>query len=77
MANKETVKKEEKVVEVEYTPEQKMFQAHIQSLTNKINQHQYEIDELMPSLNMYKQALTDSMKSQTDDIPVEDEKWLN
>tara|TARA_R100000781_G_scaffold113710_2_gene82814 strand:- start:301 stop:525 length:225 start_codon:yes stop_codon:yes gene_type:complete len=74
MANKETVKKEEKVVEVEYTPEQKMFQAHIQSLTNKINQHQYEIDELMPSLNMYKQALTDSMKSQTDDIPVEDEK---
>jgi predicted transcriptional regulator len=74
MANKETVKKEEKVVEVEYTPEQKMFQAHIQSLTNKINQHQYEVDELMPSLNMYKQALTDSMKSQTDDIPVEDEK---
>jgi predicted transcriptional regulator len=69
MANKETVKKEEKVV-----PEQKMFQAHIQSLTNKINQHQYEVDELMPSLNMYKQALTDSMKSQTDDIPVEDEK---
>jgi len=74
MANKETVKKEEKVVEVEHTPEQKLFQAHIQSLSNKINQHQYEIDELMPSLNMYKQALTDSMKSQTDDIPVEDEK---
>ena len=66
MANKETVKKEEKIVEVELTPEQQNFQTHIQSLTNKINQHQFEIDELMPSLNMYKQALTESMKSQVD-----------
>jgi len=68
MANKETVKKEEKIVEVELTPEQQNFQTHIQSLTNKINQHQFEIDELMPSLNMYKQALTESMKSQVDKI---------
>ena len=61
-------------VEVEFTPEQKRFQAQILSLSNKINQHQFEIEQLMPSLNTYKQALTDSMKSQTDDIPVEDEK---
>ena len=51
-------------VEVEFTPEQQNFQAHIQSLSNKISQFQFEIDELMPSLNMYKQALTDSMKEQ-------------
>jgi len=70
MANKETVKKE-KVVEIELTPEQKSFQAHIQSLTNKISQHQFEIDELMPSLNAYKQALTESMKSEVDDISEE------
>ena len=58
-------------VEVEFTPEQKRFQAHIQSLTNKINQHQFEIEQLMPSLNMYQQALQDSMKEQTDNIKEE------
>jgi len=63
--------KKQKTVEVELTPEQQNFQAHIQSLTTKISQHQFEIDELMPSLNMYKQALAESMKSQVNDIPKE------
>ena len=58
-------------VEVEYTPEQQNFHAHIQSLTRKISQNQFEIDELMPSLNMYKQALAESMKEQTDKIKEE------
>ena len=58
-------------VKVEFTPEQKRFQAHIQSLTNKINQRQFEIEQLMPSLNMYQQALQDSMKEQTDNIKEE------
>ena len=58
-------------VKVELTPEQQNLQAHIQSLTTKISQHQFEIDELMPSLNMYKQALTESMKDQTDKIQEE------
>ena len=66
-------KAEKNNVEVEFTPEQKSFQAHIQSLTTKINQHLFEIDELQPSLNMYKQALTESMKSQTNDLS-EDKK---
>ncbi len=66
-------KAEKNDVEVEFTPEQKSFQAHIQSLSTKINQHQFEIDELSPSLNMYKQALTESMKSQTNDLS-EDKK---
>ena len=64
-------KAEKNDVEVEFTPEQKSFQAHIQSLSTKINQHQFEIAELSPSLNMYKQALTESMKSQTDNISKE------
>ena len=64
-------KAEKNNVEVEFTPEQKSFQAHIQSLSTKINQHQFEIDELRPSLNMYQQALTESMKSQTDNISEE------
>ena len=63
--------KTKETVEVEFTPEQKNLQAHIQSLTTKINQHLFEIDELQPSLNMYKQALTESMKSQTDKIKEE------
>ena len=64
-------KAKEKTTEVEYTSEQKNFQAHIQSLTTKISKLQFEIDELMPSLNMYKQALTESMKDQTDKIQEE------
>ena len=65
--------KTKETVEIELSPEQKIFQAHIQSLTNKISQHQFEIDELMPSLNAYKQALTDSMKTQTEEISKGDE----
>ena len=64
-------KAKEKTTEVEYTSEQKNFQAHIQSLSKKISQYQFEIDELMPSLNMYKQALAESMKDQTDKIQEE------
>tara|TARA_R100000231_G_scaffold111547_2_gene82712 strand:- start:871 stop:1086 length:216 start_codon:yes stop_codon:yes gene_type:complete len=60
-------------VEVELTPQQQNIQAHITSLTNKINKHQFEIDELMPSLNMYTQALAESMKEQVDDIPEENQ----
>jgi phage host-nuclease inhibitor protein Gam len=51
-------------VEIELTPKQKNIKLHINSLTKKISQHQFEIDELMPSLNMYKQALAESMKEQ-------------
>tara|TARA_R100001594_G_scaffold108387_1_gene143092 strand:+ start:638 stop:847 length:210 start_codon:yes stop_codon:yes gene_type:complete len=60
-------------IQVEFTPEQKRFQAHIQSLTNKINEHQFEIEQLMPSLNTYQQALQESMKKQTDNIEEEKE----
>ncbi len=62
---------EKKTVEVEFTPEQKRFQAHIESLSNKINQHQFEIEQLMPSLNTYQEALKDSIKEQIDNIKEE------
>ncbi len=55
-------------VEIELTPHQQNIQLHINSLTRKISQHQFEIDELMPSLNMYKEALAESMKEQTNNI---------
>jgi hypothetical protein len=58
-------------VEIELTPHQQNIQLHINSLTRKISQHQFEIDELMPSLNMYKEALAESMKEQTDKIKEE------
>ena len=63
--------KTKETVEVEFTPEQKKLKAHIKSLTTKISQHHFEIDELMPSLNMYKQAMAESMKEQTDKIKEE------
>ena len=56
--------KKKETVDIELTPQQKNIQAHIQSLTTKINKLQFEMDELMPSLNMYQQALADSMKEQ-------------
>tara|TARA_R100000664_G_scaffold632_1_gene1906 strand:+ start:22 stop:237 length:216 start_codon:yes stop_codon:yes gene_type:complete len=55
-------------VEVELTPQQINMQAHIQSLTSKINKHQFEIDELMPSLNTYQKAFTESLKQKSNTI---------
>ena len=65
MANKK------ETVEIELTPQQQNIQLHINSLTKKISQHQFEIDELMPSLNMYQEALAESMKEQVNNNPKE------
>ena len=59
-------------VEIKLTAQQHNIQLHINSLTKKIRQHQFEIDELMPSLNMYKEALAESMKEQVNNNPEED-----
>jgi hypothetical protein len=59
-------------VEIELTAQQHNIQLHINSLTKKIRQHQFEIDELMPSLNMYQEALAESMKEQVNNNPKED-----
>ena len=47
----------------ELTPEQQNMQAHINSLTKKIQAHQFEIEELLPSLRTYEQTLANSLQS--------------
>ena len=49
--------------EVELTPEQQKMQAHINSLTKKIQAHQFEIEELLPSLRTYEQTLANSLQN--------------
>ena len=48
---------------IELTPEQQNMQAHINSLTKKIQAHQFEIDELLPSLRTYTQTLAASLQN--------------
>lgn len=69
-----TKNKETKTVEIELTPEQKNMQAHINSLTKKIRAHQFEIEELLPSLRTYEQTLANSLQNNANDNPKEDEK---
>ena len=42
------------------------MQAHINSLTKKVQAHQFEIEELMPSLQTYKQMLANSLQNSAD-----------
>jgi hypothetical protein len=49
--------------EVKLTPEQQKMQAHINSLTKKIQAHQFEIEELIPSLRTYEQTLANSLQN--------------
>jgi hypothetical protein len=72
-----TKKTKEEKVDVELTPQQINMQAHIQSLTSKINKHQFEIDELMPSLNTYQKAFTESFKQKSDKIIEENKNDSN
>ena len=61
-----TKKQEKETKEIELTPEQKNMQAHINSLTKKVQAHQFEIEELMPSLQTYKQMLANSLQNSAD-----------
>jgi|TARA_Y100000114_G_scaffold69887_1_gene64007 hypothetical protein len=58
-----TKDKKTQTEEIQLSPEQQVMQAHINSLTKKINAHQFEIDELMPSLNAYQQSLAKSLQN--------------
>ena len=64
MATKEN--KKEVTQEVVLTPEQQSMKAHINSLSKKIKAHQFEIDELLPSLRTYEQALANSLQTNSD-----------
>ena len=59
--------------EVELTPEQQNMQAHINSLTKKIQAHQFEIEELLPSLRTYEQTLANSLQNEANINPKEDD----
>jgi hypothetical protein len=52
--------------EVKLTPEQQNMKAHINSLTKKIQAHQFEIEELIPSLRTYEQTLANSLQNSAD-----------
>ena len=58
-----TKDKKTQTEEIQLSSEQQFMQAHINSLTKKINAHQFEIDELMPSLNAYQQSLAKSLQN--------------
>ena len=61
-----TKKQEKETKEIQLTPEQQNMQAHINSLTKKVQAHQFEIEELMPSLQTYKQMLANSLQNSAD-----------
>ena len=61
-----TKKQEKETKELQLTPEQQNMQAHINSLTKKVQAHQFEIEELMPSLQTYKQMLANSLQNSSD-----------
>jgi predicted RNase H-like nuclease (RuvC/YqgF family) len=61
-----TKKQEKETKEIQLTPEQQNMQAHINSLTKKVQAHQFEIEELMPSLQTYKQMLANSLQNSSD-----------
>ena len=63
--------------EVELTPEQQNMQAHINSLTKKIQAHQFEIEELIPSLRTYEQTLAASLQNNANTNEEENENDSN
>ena len=50
------------------TPQQLHHQKHIISLRNKIGNHQFEIDDLLPSLQFHENALIESTKEVADEV---------
>tara|TARA_R100000234_G_scaffold58967_1_gene35627 strand:- start:9063 stop:9272 length:210 start_codon:yes stop_codon:yes gene_type:complete len=67
-----TKNKEKKSVEIELSLEQKNMQAHINSLTKKIQAHQFEIEELVPSLRTFEKSFTNSLQSSVEDTKKEE-----
>jgi ApbE superfamily uncharacterized protein (UPF0280 family) len=61
-----TTKKKTDNKEIQLTLEQQKMQAHINSLTKKIQAHQFEIEELIPSLRTYEQTLANSLQNSAD-----------
>ena len=52
----------------ELTPQQLHHQKHVISLRNKIGNHQFEIDDLMPSLQFHENALIKTTKEVAEEV---------
>ena len=63
---------DQEVKESDLTPEQHHHKYHVISLRNKIAKLQFEIDDLMPSLNWHENALLEVTKPKKDEASEEE-----
>ena len=63
---------DQEVKETDLTPEQHHHKNHVISLRNKIAKLQFEIDDLMPSLNWHENALIQTTKPKEDQASEEE-----
>ena len=68
-----TIKGEE-IKESDLTPQQYHHKEHVISLRNKIGKHQFEIDDLMPSLQFHENALIETTKDVAEEVLDEEEE---
>jgi hypothetical protein len=59
---------DEKIKVSDLTPQQLHHQKHVISLRNKIGNHQFEIDDLMPSLQFHENALIKTTKEVAEEV---------
>ena len=63
---------DQEVKETDLTPEQHHHKNHVISLRNKIAKLQFEIDDLMPSLKWYEDALVETTQPKEDQASEEE-----
>ena len=64
----------EEIKESDLTPEQRHYTNHVVSLRNRITKFQFEIDDLMPSLNFYQKQLIEITKKQSEEVLSEEKQ---
>ena len=68
---------DEEIKVSDLTPQQLHHQKHVISLRNKIGNHQFEIDDLMPSLQFHENALIQTTKEIAEEVLEEETKEVN
>ena len=68
---------DEEIKVSDLTPQQLHHQKHVISLRNKIGNHQFEIDDLMPSLQFHENALIETTKEIAEEVLEEKTKEVN
>ena len=64
---------DQEIKETDLTPEQHHHKNHVISLRNKIAKLQFEIDDLMPSLNWHENTLIETTKIKAKETLEEDQ----